>query len=155
MVNNIFGTDGIRNTVGITPFTVEHLTQLGQALALWAQQKYGRRPSILLAHDTRASCSLVKSALKSGLLMFPLEIHDAQILPSPAVFQIMQHQPLFSCGIIISASHNPHQDNKLLPKFPSFWKMIGCFCGTHFDINVFLLYFLPQAFLLDLCIHLD
>lgn len=111
MIHTIFGTDGIRGPVGSQPFTVPSLIRLGQAIACWSQQKYGRNASLLLAHDTRISCSLIKAALKSGLLTYPVQLHDAQILTSPAVFQLIQHQAIYDCGIIISASHNPYQDN--------------------------------------------
>lgn len=109
-ITNIFGTDGIRTTLGTDPLTLESLPVIGTAIAKWAQQKYGSTPKILLAHDTRISCALVKAALKSGLLQYPLEIHDAGVLPTPAVFYVAQ-QAAYDCGIIISASHNPYQDN--------------------------------------------
>lgn len=110
MNENIFGTDGIRNEVGIEPFTLTSLHNLGQAIAIWALQKYGRNCSILIAHDTRVSASLVKASLKTGLLLYPLHILDAEVLPTPAVIKLMQIKG-FDCGIIISASHNPYQDN--------------------------------------------
>ncbi len=108
---NMFGTDGIRNSVGNYPFSIEALPQLGHAIAVWAQQKYGDNPKILLCHDTRISCSFVKAALKSGLLLHPVTIYDANVLPTPTACQVTQQGGLFHCGIIISASHNPYQDN--------------------------------------------
>lgn len=111
MSDNIFGTDGIRKPFGQEPFTIPSLFLLGQAIAQWAQTHYRPNPSILLAHDTRLSCAVVKSALKSGLLLYPLELVDAQVLPSPAVGTLLQKTQKFDCGIIISASHNPYQDN--------------------------------------------
>ncbi len=111
MTYSLFGTDGIRGTVGNEPFTNYSLIKLGNAIARWAQQKYGAHPTFLLAHDTRISCSLVKSSLKSGLLLSPIHLYDAHILPSPAVLRLMQLDKQFDCGIIISASHNPYQDN--------------------------------------------
>src|SRR3989304_1461266 len=111
MKQNLFGTDGIRGTVGSEPFTHAWLHQVGHAIAMWAQEKYGSSPKILIGYDTRLSCSFVKSALQSGLLMHPITIHDAQILPTPAVCQLLQYSDQFDCGIIISASHNPYKDN--------------------------------------------
>lgn len=111
MVDNIFGTDGIRGTIGSYPFTAELLLDLGKAIAEWALKKYKKNPSILLGHDTRISCDFVKSALKSGLLLHPIHLYDGQILTSPAVSQIISTHDNFDCGIIISASHNPYQDN--------------------------------------------
>lgn len=111
MVDNIFGTDGIRATMGTKPFTPELLLELGKAIAEWATKKYKKKPSILLGHDTRISCDFVKSALKSGLLLHPIQLYDGHILTSPAVSQIITIHNDFDCGIIISASHNPYQDN--------------------------------------------
>ncbi len=111
MYETIFGTDGIRAQVGNFPFTIEKLHHLGKAIALWSLEKYGSKPQLLLAHDTRVSSSLVKSTISSGLLLYPLQLYDGGVLPSPAVLKIIQSNPGFHFGIIISASHNPYQDN--------------------------------------------
>lgn len=107
----LFGTDGIRGTVGMSPFTLHELEKLGRACALWTREKYGHTPTILLGHDTRISCAFVKSAFKSGFLQFPVTIVDAGVLPTPSICQLVHYQAEFDCGIIISASHNPYQDN--------------------------------------------
>lgn len=119
MIDNIFGTDGIRATVGTKPFTAELLQELGKAIAEWATKKYNKNPSILLGHDTRISSDIVKSALKSGLLLYPIQLFDGNILTSPAVSQLIALHNTFDCGIIISASHNPYQDNgiKVIDKY--------------------------------------
>lgn len=108
---NLFGTDGIRATVGKAPFTSKELTQLGHALGLWACQRYSQQPRILLGHDTRHSCSWVKSALQTGLLRHPVIVYDADVLPTPALCKIIKDNNEFDCSIIISASHNPYHDN--------------------------------------------
>jgi phosphoglucosamine mutase len=107
----LFGTDGIRTRVGQWPLTAEDLPRLGRAIALWAQEKYGDNPHFLVVRDTRASGSWVKAALASGLLRLPVTLYDGQVLPTPAVYHIMKGDPLYNCGIIISASHNPAHDN--------------------------------------------
>ena len=66
---------------------------------------------IALGHDTRASSDFTKSSINSGLLLYPVTIHDACIIPTPALCHFVQHTDAFDCGIIISASHNPHYDN--------------------------------------------
>lgn len=111
MKNNIFGTDGIRATMGSEPFTITSLIKLGSAIAHWASTKYGTSPSILLGHDTRESCSLVKAALQSGMLLYPIRMYDTQVVPTPAICQITKYANFFDLGIVISASHNPYQDN--------------------------------------------
>lgn len=108
---NIFGTDGIRTRMGSYPLTIEALPRLGMAIAQWAQEKYNHAPTILLGHDTRQSCSLVKSALQTGLLCHNAQVHDAQVIPTPALCNIIHASTQFDIGIIISASHNPWHDN--------------------------------------------
>ena len=108
---NIFGTDGIRNQVGTYPFTHEGLVKLGWAIGKWAHHTGEYSSTFLLAHDTRISCSWIKAALKSGLLMHPLTLYDADILPTPALFHLMKRSQSYKGGIIISASHNPYTDN--------------------------------------------
>lgn len=112
-IDNIFGTDGIRATVGNAPFTQQALHHMGWAIGQWAVEQYGDHPTILVGHDTRLSCAWVKSCLKSGLLMHNITLIDAGVLPTPAVVQLTLHNQNIDCGIIISASHNPYQDNGL------------------------------------------
>lgn len=109
--HNIFGTDGIRRSIGTYPFTLDALPQLGSAIARWAEQKYGNNPTILLGHDTRLSCDFVKSGLKFGLLRHGVTLYDAGVLSTPAVCFLTKNHSLFDCGIVISASHNIHTDN--------------------------------------------
>lgn len=110
---NLFGTDGIRATVGQTPLTQQELIVLGDALGTWIIHTYGKNAQVLIGHDTRVSCAWVKSCLKSGLLAHPITIIDAGILPTPAVVHLTLQNEYINCGIIISASHNSFQDNGL------------------------------------------
>lgn len=110
MVNNLFGTDGIRSKVGSYPLTNENIFNLGKSICLWAKSKK-EIPTILVANDTRISSSWIKSCLKSGLLEYEIIVYDAQILPTPAVYNLVQKQKLFDFGIVITASHNPYHDN--------------------------------------------
>lgn len=110
-MNNLFGTDGIRARMGRSPFIPHELIQFGFAIGSWIVKKYGSNASILLATDTRISGSLVKASLKTGILHHQLHCVDAQILPTPALFKVMQETKQFDVGIMISASHNPYQDN--------------------------------------------
>lgn len=107
---NIFGTDGIRGKVGIEPFTVESIIKLGNAIGAWAKDRYPH-PVILLGDDYRESCSFVKAALQTGLLLYDITMYDGYTVPTPAIFRHMAHMPMFTIGIIISASHNPYYDN--------------------------------------------
>ncbi len=107
----LFGTDGIRQAFGNAPLTVLDLQQLGHAFATWAHKQYGDSPTIIIAHDTRASCALIKAALKTSLLQYGIAIYDAGTLPTPALYHLVTHTKKFNCGIMITASHNPHTDN--------------------------------------------
>lgn len=112
MKKNLFGTDGIRGPIGTYPFTFEALPHLGKAIGAWAQTLGGSPSNILLAHDTRISASWVKAGLAHGMLLHPINLFDAGVLPTPALLQLMQKNPQqFTCGIVISASHNPYHDN--------------------------------------------
>jgi len=109
--HTIFGTDGIRKTVGTPPLSHHDLPNLGRAIGQWAQKKYGPCPTILIAHDTRNSCAYIKTALSSGLLLSPIMLYDTHVLPTPAAHLLAKNNRLINCSIIISASHNPYQDN--------------------------------------------
>ncbi len=111
MRKNMFGTDGIRATVGTAPFTALDLYTLGTAIGKWAVETYGEDATILIGHDTRLSCSFVKSSLKSGLLTYPICLIDGGVMPTPAVMQLTLKHDNIACGLVISASHNPFQDN--------------------------------------------
>ena len=110
--DTLFGTDGMRSLVGTGPFTLHDLAHVGQCLSVWACQQYGPEPRILIAYDTRISCQFIKCALLSGLLLSQAIIHDAGVLPTPAAHLLLSTGS-FDCAIIISASHNPYQDNGL------------------------------------------
>jgi phosphoglucosamine mutase len=106
---NHFGTDGIRDHVGSGMLSGSGLPRIGNAIGRWAVQKYGPGAAILLINDTRASCQWVKATLQSGILLHPVHITDALVLPSPAAMHLMGDQ--FDCAVIISASHNKWSDN--------------------------------------------
>lgn len=108
---NLFGTDGIRCQVGISPLTYDSLPLLGKAVGQWVYTKYGSKARILLGHDTRASVDFIKTSLQAGLLTYPLSVFDAQVISTPAICYLTQKNNLFDVGIIVSASHNPFQDN--------------------------------------------
>ena len=106
-----FGTDGVRARVGSTPFNRLQLSQFAQALAQWARAKYGTRARILIAQDTRTSCDWINTTVSSALLLHNIQVYNARVLPTPAVGALLHYTDQFDCGIIISASHNPHTDN--------------------------------------------
>ena len=109
--HNLFGTDGIRGLVSVAPLRIEDLIRLGYVLGMWARQKYGACPSVVIAQDTRVSCSWIQSALQTGLLLHTMRLSDAHVLPTPIVYYLTHGVQKYDCGIMISASHNPYHDN--------------------------------------------
>ncbi|EKD23350.1 MAG: Phosphoglucosamine mutase, partial [uncultured bacterium] len=112
----IFGTDGIRARFGEFPLDNESIIKLGLAIGQWAQEKYvtnnNQTLNILIGHDTRISCDSIKQGLAAGLLTHNAIIRDAQVIPTPAIVKFINNKcDYFNFGIIITASHNPYQDN--------------------------------------------
>jgi phosphoglucosamine mutase len=107
----LFGTDGIRGTIGVPPFTTNNTVRLGSAIGSWIESTYGPHAQIIIAHDTRQSADWLTNALCAGLLLSPIKIHLAGVLPTPAISHLLKENSQFDCGIILSASHNPYQDN--------------------------------------------
>ena len=108
-MQHLFGTDGIRAQVGQSPLTPHELVTFGATLGTWMCTMH-TQPNILLAHDTRHSAPLVKACLKAGLLQYPVNLYDGDIIPTPVLFHQVLEGP-YDYGIMITASHNPYQDN--------------------------------------------
>ena len=110
MNKNLFGTDGIRAKVGEFPLDLGSLITLGQAIGLWAKQKYGIQKPIVIGNDTRESRDFIRSALKTGMQLNGFNILEGGTIPISGVFQTIKDSG-DHLGIVISASHNPHQFN--------------------------------------------
>lgn len=107
-----FGTDGIRGDSDHFPFVEPYLSRVGEAIGIWAQQKYGTHARILIGHDTRYSCERIKKSLMQSLGHTGHLCVDAHVMPTPALLAIMQANPSkYDFSIMISASHNPAHDN--------------------------------------------
>ncbi len=107
MKKKYFGTDGIRATVGQAPMTAEWLLSLGRAIGTVIQEQ--AKP-ILIGMDTRESSVALGDAFAAGLAAQGHHVIIAGVLPTPAVAFLCK-QKEFSLGAVISASHNPYQDN--------------------------------------------
>lgn len=105
-----FGTDGIRGNASEHPFTPSALQRLGRALGRWAQETILQHPTILIGQDTRISCEQIKHNLILGLSQHA-HVVDGGVLPTPAISHLTQQNNNLHAGIVISASHNPYQDN--------------------------------------------
>src|SRR3954467_534761 len=114
MTRKYFGTDGVRGRVGELPITPEMVMHLGYAagkvLASTEQRSGGDPPAVLIGKDTRISGYMLESALEAGLSAAGVDVYLSGPLPTPAVAYLTRALRL-SAGIVISASHNPYDDN--------------------------------------------
>lgn len=105
-----FGTDGIRGRVGEAPITPEFVMRLGYAAGRVLAQRTGPRPAVLIGKDTRVSGYLLEAALEAGFSAAGVDVMLSGPLPTPAVAYLTRALRL-SAGVVISASHNPFDDN--------------------------------------------
>jgi len=109
-----FGTDGVRGLVGKAPITPEFVLKLGQAAGRVFSERGERdspsRPTVLIGKDTRISGYMLEAALESGFSSAGVDVVLCGPLPTPAVAYLTRAQRL-TAGVVISASHNPYQDN--------------------------------------------
>ncbi len=112
MKKQYFGTDGIRGEVGKFPIVPDFMTRLGYAAGkVFAQNsKHGERCKILIGKDTRISGYLLEAALEAGFAAAGVDVTLCGPIPTPGVAYLTKALRL-SAGIVISASHNPYQDN--------------------------------------------
>ncbi len=112
MPPRLFGTDGIRGPANIGKLSPPAMSRLGLALAhvLRSEAKDGEPPRALIGRDTRISGPALSAAITSGLLAGGVEVHDGGVLPTPAV-ALLARRGGYAVGIVVSASHNPWQDN--------------------------------------------
>jgi phosphoglucosamine mutase len=121
-----FGTDGIRGHVGTYPISADFILRLGRALgAVLARRRaadnrgvgggpdrrdHGRKVTVVIGKDTRVSGYMFESALEAGLVASGANVRLLGPMPTPAV-AFLTRSLRADAGIVISASHNPHQDN--------------------------------------------
>jgi phosphoglucosamine mutase len=114
MSRKYFGTDGVRGKVGEFPITPEFALKLGYAagkvLAARANLPPGERPAVLIGKDTRLSGYLLEAALESGFAAAGVDVSLVGPLPTPGVAYLTRALRL-QAGVVISASHNPYDDN--------------------------------------------
>ena len=126
MSRTYFGTDGIRGTVGEPPITPDFMLRLGHAVG--QVLKAGeRRPTVLIGKDTRISGYMIESALEAGFASAGVDVLLTGPLPTPGVAYLTRALRL-SLGVVISASHNPFEDNGIKffsargEKLPDAWE---------------------------------
>ena len=113
MARKYFGTDGVRGLVGKSPITPDFVMRLGYAAGkVLAKDKAGtsERPTVLIGKDTRISGYMLEAALEAGFSAAGVDVMLAGPMPTPAIAYLTRALRL-QAGVVISASHNPFQDN--------------------------------------------
>jgi len=108
-----FGTDGVRGEVGGPTINPEFALRLGYAAGQVLAQQHNPvrgRPAVVIGKDTRISGYMLESALEAGLSAAGVDVLLAGPVPTPAVAYLTRALRL-AAGVVISASHNPYQDN--------------------------------------------
>jgi phosphoglucosamine mutase len=105
----LFGTDGIRGVANVHPMTGEMMLQLGRAVA-YLIRNGSHRHRVVIGKDTRLSGYMLETALASGICSMGVDVLICGPLPTPAISQLTVSMRA-DAGAVISASHNPYQDN--------------------------------------------
>lgn len=118
----LFGTDGVRGIANLE-LTPEMAFDLGRAGSyVLSKQDSSARPRIMVGKDTRVSGDMLEAALVAGICSTGSDVLTLGVIPTPAVAYLTQ-QYQASCGIVISASHNPVQDNGIKFFGPNGYKL--------------------------------
>ena len=106
----LFGTDGVRGVANIDPMTTEMAMQLGRAAAFVFKKDDNRRHRVVIGKDTRLSGYMIENALVAGICSMGVDVLVVGPLPTPGIAFITSSMRA-DAGVVISASHNPYQDN--------------------------------------------
>ena len=126
MSRTYFGTDGIRGTVGQEPITPDFMLRLGHAVGR-VLKRTESRPTVLIGKDTRISGYMIESSLEAGFASAGVDVLLTGPLPTPGVAYLTRALRL-ALGVVISASHNPFDDNGIKffsargEKLPDAWE---------------------------------
>lgn len=115
MSRKYFGTDGVRGKVGELPITPEFVMHLGYSagkVLAGSEMRVpgGERPAVIIGKDTRISGYMLESALQAGLSAAGVDVMLVGPMPTPAIAYLTRALRL-QAGVVISASHNPYEDN--------------------------------------------
>ena len=108
-MRRLFGTDGVRGVANVFPMTGEVAMQLGRGVA-YALKGRNRRNKIIVGKDTRLSGYMLENAIASGICSMGVDVLLVGPIPTPAI-AFLTSSMRADAGIMISASHNPFQDN--------------------------------------------
>ena len=106
----LFGTDGIRGKANVEPMTVDTVVKVARAAAVVFKRHPQKKHQVLIGKDTRLSGYMFETALASGLCSMGVDVWLVGPLPTPAIAYLASSMRA-DAGVVISASHNPFDDN--------------------------------------------
>jgi len=109
-LDKLFGTDGVRGRANIPPMTADTVLALGQAAGHIFRRRGGERHRILIGKDTRLSGYMFENALVAGICSMGVDVLQVGPIPTPGM-AFLTADMRCDAGVMISASHNPYQDN--------------------------------------------
>ncbi|MBU4198325.1 MAG: phosphoglucosamine mutase [Verrucomicrobia bacterium] len=108
-MGQLFGTDGVRGVANVEPMTAEMALAIGRATA-HVCKRHNNRHRIVIGKDTRISGYMIETALTAGICSMGVDVLLVGPLPTPGI-AFITHSMRADAGMVISASHNPYQDN--------------------------------------------
>ncbi len=109
-MGRLFGTDGVRGEANTYPITAEMALEIGRATAYVCKRQKGVRHRIVIGKDTRISGYMLENALTAGITSMGVDVLMVGPIPTPGIAFITKSMRA-DAGMVISASHNPYQDN--------------------------------------------
>ena len=109
-MSRLFGTDGVRGVANMPPMTAEMVLEIGRATAYVCKQHQAERHRIVIGKDTRISGYMLENALTAGICSMGVDVLLVGPMPTPGISFITRNMRA-DAGLVISASHNPYQDN--------------------------------------------
>lgn len=109
-MSRMFGTDGVRGVANVEPMTAERVLEIGRATAYVCKRHPNRRHRIVIGKDTRLSGYMLENALTAGICSMGVDVLLVGPMPTPGI-AFITHSMRADAGLVISASHNPYQDN--------------------------------------------
>jgi phosphoglucosamine mutase len=106
----LFGTDGVRGVANLEPMTAEMALDIGRAVAYVCKRHRDHRHRVVIGKDTRVSGYMLESALTAGICSMGVDVLLVGPIPTPGI-AYLTHSMRADAGVVISASHNPYQDN--------------------------------------------
>ena len=122
MKRTLFGTDGVRGTANTYPMTGEATLRLAAAAGRYFRKDKAQGHKVVIGKDTRRSGYMIESALAAGFLSTGMDVVLLGPIPTPAV-GMLTHSMRADVGVMVSASHNPHQDNGIKFFGPNGYKL--------------------------------